>query len=69
MKRILKWWRRRRLHSAQEKYAMCKARRESLEKNVVSFFLFDHERHRLADAAAEEARYMERVEQLMREQS
>jgi len=76
---IMTWfqfYKRWRLRRAQEQHAYWKARHESLktEKTMISEFeaVFginsSDKREKIATAAANEAKYMERVESLMREQ-
>lgn len=69
MKAIVKWWRIRRLRKAQEKYACWKARHESLSYSCRhTGGVFWEEARQIAHAAAEEARYAERVEFFMTQQ-
>lgn len=70
MKWIRKWWRARQLRVAQEKYAMWKAKHLEYERQLVQDMAFGHNpynRNRAIHAAGEEAKYMERVEVLMRQ--
>lgn len=66
MKTFLIWWRIRKLRRAQERHAYWKARREAVSQiNKVGSSIWSREEY--VDAAAEEAKYMERVEHLFRE--
>lgn len=76
---MIKWlirkWKARKLQEAKEQYAYWKAKHESLAKpheaksdfeRVMGMGFF--EQREMTEAAAQEAKYMERVETLIREQ-
>lgn len=72
---IVKFYKVRRLRIAREEYAFWKARREYLEQHrTVSDFekafgknFSDGSSDRIAEAAAKEAKYMERIEIYLRD--
>lgn len=71
---LIKKWKARRLQEAKEQYAYWKAKHESLERSPENKSKFEQvmglgyfEQRELTEAAAQEAKYMERVETLMRE--
>lgn len=73
--RFVKWWKARQLQKAREDYAFWKAKRESLESHKHQLSEFEqmmgensYHREQKALAAANEAKYMERVEILIRQQ-
>lgn len=67
MKKILSWWRRRQIRKAQEAYAQWKARKETLIAVInAGRDPFSRKTDDVVEAAGEEAKYMERVEELMR---
>jgi len=75
IERFVKWLKARQLRKAREDYAYWKAKRESLEgegsdksamTQIFGMDFFTRRDH--MEAAANEAKFMERVETLMREQ-
>lgn len=64
---IVRWYRRRKLRQAQEEFVYWKARLDQLRESFSDPFQRAYYANELADAAGNEAKFAERVEQLMRE--
>ena len=67
MKRIALWIRNRRLRQAREAYAYWKAKKEAVMEVCKMTGMSQYDENKYVKSAAEEAKYVERVECLLRE--